>query len=585
MAYEGLSRISVCVLDDGGLVQVRGGEGQYTGVLPRVPAALSIGDTTHLRVTMAGPDEDETVDLLGTIALLEGGPGPVDLKDGLIFEVNVSHLSRRAIASADERAPASLDMAPVAAAGDAPDEDTLQASPIAPHPALQLLDAALVEPSDISQEALESPLHEVPAWRRSIDVERREADPEIEAALLAGPEPVSALDGAVVDDESLELDEEKLKAAALARAKALQSLADDDDRGPQRELHDDLHDDLHDEDLDGAHAVADVAERGFGEDEVTAHQRSGRRKSARSVFEATEPSGVVGTLREMALTEVVQSLGFSGKTAEIDVRPKGNDVPAGVVFLANGNVVYARCGTLEGEDAFFLLAEQRRGAFLIRFHAKAPTTNIQRPTAFLLLEALRRQDEENHERDLVKVVAEEQAAEEAFREDGAAADEDALDRTVLSSPELSVAELEAHADPNVTEPFARIPARPRPAQPAEVPDEVPDEVEYELDDADVEEQLVAAEDAILPPVSREPRPYATALPTTVFSRFFQEASESGELPAAAAAGDEGEAEDDDVSDPTFSGLKAALRGIKGQGDDTLAVFDRPVSSGSYPSYS
>lgn len=583
--YDGLSRISVCVLDEGGLLQVRGDDGHYSGLLPRLPSSLSIGDSVYVQLTAPrGDGEIETVDVLGTVDLLEGGPGPVGLRDGLIFEVDVSHVSRRAGA---DGAPQPVELAAGA--------------------------------DEVPEEPLESPIHFVVGGRpeseaplRAVDVERREVS--YDPAQVYQAVPLSTPDGAAIeDDDDDELDEEKLRVAAEERARARRERFEEEAERPVSPPYTSGYDDEDDEDM----VHASDAESGYGDEDETVHQRSGSRRSARAVYEATEPSGVVGTLREMPLTEVVQSLGFSGKTAEIDVRPKGTDLPAGVVFLERGTVVYARCGTLEGEDAFFALAGLKRGAFLIRFHAKAPTTNVTSPTAFLLLEALRRTDEENHERDLVEAVAEEAAADlDAATSDGND-DEDAADRTVRSGT-LSLDQADdEEEDPGATEPFARIPSRPLPAPVsvdgpplaadadpdvadalfgATVADDDEDEEAYadddevELDDAAMEEALVAVEAADAAdaeddeegagePLPEPRRPYATAQPTTIFSRFFEEASEDGEPPRI----EEGEAED--ISDPDFSGLKAALQGLKGGEDDTLAVFDRPLRSGSFPSYS
>lgn len=548
MAYVGLSRISVCVLDEGGLLQIRGEDGHYSGILPRVPTALSVGDSAHIRMSVPmGERAVESVDVLGTIELLEGGPGPVPLSDGLIFELSVSHVSRHAANGA-------------------------------PPPALPSEEA-------LEEEPLESPIHfsvpqppgevaEAPP-QRTVDVERREVS--YDPAALYAPVPLSTPDGPVVEDESLELDEEELRAAAERRARALRERFVEEVERPAARASAVVEDDEHsylDHEDDEALAQADVEE----DEDATVHHRSGSRQSARAVYEATEPSGVVGTLREMSLTEVVQSLGFSGKTAAVDVRPKGVDLPPGVVFLDRGNVVYARCGTLEGEEAFFALADLKRGAFLIRFHAQPPTTNVNSPTAFLLLEALRRKDEENHERDLVEAVAEEVAEEVAAQEAAAALDAptsdglDDADQTLLSGTLSLDDEAGIDADGDEDEPAEELVA----SAPAEV----------ELDDEAIEEALVAEEPAIAAAPEddedddEEPRrPYATATPTTIFSRFFEEASEDDE-PAASEEG-----EGDDFADPTFSGLKAALKGLKGGEDDTLALFDHPMRSGSFPSYS
>lgn len=113
--------------------------------------------------------------------------------------------------------------------------------------------------------------------------------------------------------------------------------------------------------------------------------------AAPDLIEDTEPSGLLGTLREIPLTDLLQSFELSRRTALVLLHPK--DGPAGEVFVELGRVIYAKAGGLLGEAAFFAMAHCRRGSFRVRFHDVAPGRNIDRPTAYLVLEAHRQLDE------------------------------------------------------------------------------------------------------------------------------------------------------------------------------------------------
>ena len=108
--------------------------------------------------------------------------------------------------------------------------------------------------------------------------------------------------------------------------------------------------------------------------------------------EEEEPTGVVGTLREMPVSEIVQTLAQSLKDALVEVKPKSGE--GGVIGLERGRVVYARTGSLEGERAFYALFSALRGAFRIRYGRTPDARNIERDTTFLLLEGARLYDEQ-----------------------------------------------------------------------------------------------------------------------------------------------------------------------------------------------
>ncbi len=105
-----------------------------------------------------------------------------------------------------------------------------------------------------------------------------------------------------------------------------------------------------------------------------------------------EPTGVMGTLRQMAVSEIVQSLELGRKTARVELVP--TDGVKGSFSFLDGQVVYATCDDKLGDEAFFELARAKEGFFRIHYGDAPTEQNIDRPTTFLLLEAMRRIDEE-----------------------------------------------------------------------------------------------------------------------------------------------------------------------------------------------
>lgn len=110
----------------------------------------------------------------------------------------------------------------------------------------------------------------------------------------------------------------------------------------------------------------------------------------RAVAQA-HPSGVIGKLGDIALPDVLQLLELSGKTARVDIKPRGRT--DGRIYLDHGHVVHAEYEGTHGEEAFFRLARATHGYFRIRFGREPPMVSLHQPTTALLLEATRRADE------------------------------------------------------------------------------------------------------------------------------------------------------------------------------------------------
>lgn len=103
------------------------------------------------------------------------------------------------------------------------------------------------------------------------------------------------------------------------------------------------------------------------------------------------PTGVMGTLRQMSLSDIVQSLELGRKTARVEIVPTLGE--KGMVAFDDGQVRFAECGLLTSDEAFFQLARHTEGFFRIHYGNKPPSVNVHSPTTLLLLEAMRRMDE------------------------------------------------------------------------------------------------------------------------------------------------------------------------------------------------
>jgi len=104
-----------------------------------------------------------------------------------------------------------------------------------------------------------------------------------------------------------------------------------------------------------------------------------------------QQGGVSGSLKEMPLPEIVQTLELGRKTATVEI--SFNDGLTGQIVFVEGQVVSASAPGQDGETAFYALATPRDGTFHIRYGQADGARNINNTTTFLLLEAMRRVDE------------------------------------------------------------------------------------------------------------------------------------------------------------------------------------------------
>ncbi len=100
--------------------------------------------------------------------------------------------------------------------------------------------------------------------------------------------------------------------------------------------------------------------------------------------------GVVGSLSEMSLPDIVQILWHGRKSGALRIRARGE---TGELHFKDGNIVNALFGKARGEDAFYAMLKLSEGEFGLdpNFVPQAQVIN-QSPEA-LLLEGMRRLDE------------------------------------------------------------------------------------------------------------------------------------------------------------------------------------------------
>jgi Domain of unknown function (DUF4388)/PilZ domain len=107
------------------------------------------------------------------------------------------------------------------------------------------------------------------------------------------------------------------------------------------------------------------------------------------------PTGVMGALEQMPLTEILQSMDFGKKTGRVDVH--FDEHTSGLVHVVEGQILRAMAWTPEGEWtgelAFVEMCRRRVGYFRIEYVRDDVERNVQRPTTFVLLEAMRVIDE------------------------------------------------------------------------------------------------------------------------------------------------------------------------------------------------
>ena len=106
---------------------------------------------------------------------------------------------------------------------------------------------------------------------------------------------------------------------------------------------------------------------------------------------ATQPSGFQGEIAGLSLTDVIQLKGHNKYSGSITVSYGDAE---GAIYFVDGEIIHAQLGQATGEEAMYEIVKWPGGVF--NMHPEMTTTKctINCRTDFLLLEALRRLDEE-----------------------------------------------------------------------------------------------------------------------------------------------------------------------------------------------
>lgn len=103
-------------------------------------------------------------------------------------------------------------------------------------------------------------------------------------------------------------------------------------------------------------------------------------------------SGFKGAVAGLSLTDVIQLKGHNKYTGAISVEYGEQQ---GVIYFVDGEIIHAEQGDESGEHAIYEIIKWPGGTFNIHPEMSSNVCTIHYRTDFLLLEALRRLDEEN----------------------------------------------------------------------------------------------------------------------------------------------------------------------------------------------
>ena len=103
-------------------------------------------------------------------------------------------------------------------------------------------------------------------------------------------------------------------------------------------------------------------------------------------------SGFKGSVAGLSLTDVIQLKGHNRYTGAISVEYGDSQ---GIIHFVDGEIIHAELGAESGEQAIYEIIKWPGGVFNIHPEMTTNVCTIHYRTDFLLLEALRRLDEEN----------------------------------------------------------------------------------------------------------------------------------------------------------------------------------------------
>jgi putative two-component system response regulator len=107
-----------------------------------------------------------------------------------------------------------------------------------------------------------------------------------------------------------------------------------------------------------------------------------------------QAAGVMGDLKNLGIPDIVQTLHLGLKTACVRVTGKGGE---GKIWFENGRIRHCELGNLAGEQAFYEMLRWQEGPFVIAHGQSTNLRTIEMDEMQLMMEGLRRLDEERKE--------------------------------------------------------------------------------------------------------------------------------------------------------------------------------------------
>jgi len=105
---------------------------------------------------------------------------------------------------------------------------------------------------------------------------------------------------------------------------------------------------------------------------------------------------IEGDLKDLHLPGIVQVICVERRRFTLTMRRRGEE---GTIFFDDGEVVHARVGTTEGEEAVYQLLRWNDGTFRVSNHVTAPRRSVTARWSHLMLEGARRIDERQDRED------------------------------------------------------------------------------------------------------------------------------------------------------------------------------------------
>jgi DNA-binding response OmpR family regulator len=120
------------------------------------------------------------------------------------------------------------------------------------------------------------------------------------------------------------------------------------------------------------------------------HMLLARKNQERIAHEAVPRTRFSGSLEDVAVVDLMQTIDVSGKSGVASIESRGRQAK---FFFKNGQLVDAQLGRLKGEEAVYRALTWTRGTFDVEFRAVDCPVVIETSTQGLLMEGMRRVDE------------------------------------------------------------------------------------------------------------------------------------------------------------------------------------------------